>query len=359
MIDIKTYNQILADIETWIIGNQSTVTSFREGNVLTSMLEAFSRELAALYVKTSAGYDLALKQIPGYAFNMQKLPGAYATGDVTFECVAPAGSDIHIPIGTLVATGDGLTFETQVEAIIALGNTTSGVTGVQAVELGESYNVPSLEIVSIVTPVEGVDSVSNANAMTGGRLEESDANYLTRFALFISGLGKSNKNGLIAGALTVSGVKSASVYEHFPPVSDFNATLYIDDGTSTGPSAALIAAVQDLVDGDGTSNNPGLRAAGVNIRVLAPTVVPITIAVEVTDSGRVDRAFIQYSIEQAATTYVNNLAISQDCIKNELIQLIMEVQGVTDIDLTSPAANTSIGSDQVARIDTITVTWAV
>jgi uncharacterized phage protein gp47/JayE len=358
MFDIKTYAQILADMETWIIANQSTITSFRAGNALTSMLESFARELAAAYIKSSVGYDISAKQIPSYAFNLLRLEGAYATGDVVFSCAVAAPADVHIPIGTLVSTTSGLVFETTVEGIILTGNTDSGDVGVQATQMGEQYNVGPLDISVIQTPVSGVDSVENANAMAGGRTDETDTAYLARFAAYIAGLGKSNKSGIIANVLTVAGVKSASIYEHFPPVSDYNATLYIDDGTSVGPSAELIATVQDIVDGDGTTANPGLRAAGVNIRVLAPTVVTVDVDVEVTDTGRVDRAFMEYSIEQDVTFYINNLGIGDDCIRNEIIQRIMEVQGVVDIDLTDPATNTSIGTDQVARVGTITITWA-
>jgi uncharacterized phage protein gp47/JayE len=192
----------------------------------------------------------------------------------------------------------------------------------------------------------------------GGVNEESDISYKKRFQDYIEGLGRCNLAGLSAGALAVEGITSVSVVELFPPVANVNVDLYIDDGSSGGVSSAKIAEVQSVIDGDGTENNPGYRAAGVNVVVKGPAIVTQNVTLSVEVLAGVDTDQLQIDIVGALTEYVNTLGVGADIIYNELVSAVMGVFGVEDTNITEPAANVTIADTQVGRIGTVGLTVA-
>jgi len=110
--------------------------------------------------------------------------------------------------------------------------------------------------------------------------------------------------------------------------------------------------------GLGTTDNPGYKAAGINIQVLAPTKVTQDVTVTIEDDGKLSEATMEYNIEQAIENYINNLILGDDIIRNMLIKAIMAVDGVVDITLTTPANNITINYNQIARTGTITITFS-
>ncbi len=352
---LKLFAPILEDMTNWMIANQSKVTDFNEGAVTRSFLEAVGYEIEQSYIRKRVGFEEGLVDIPFYAFNFTRKAGQKSSGNVVFSRTGTTG-DITIPIGTLIATNDGTQFETTATGTIANGNNDSNSVSISAVKAGVEANVPANTIIVIVTPVTGVETVDNSSGTSGGLDEETDTEFVKRFREYVEGLGQSSENGLITGAKLVTGVRSASTIEHFPPSSSYNVSVYIDDGAGNA-SAALIASVLLKLKGDGTSSYPGYKAAGINIQVLAPTKVTQDVTVVVTDDGALSEPTIEYNIEQAISNYINNLVLGADIIKNSLIRVIMAVDGVTDISLTTPASNVTINFNQIARIGTMTITF--
>lgn len=353
---VKKYKDLLNDMVSWLVANQNKITDFNEGSGIRTILEVISQMGEQIYIRGHIGFTEGLKAVPFYAFNFEKDPASYAAGEVIFSRSGTSGT-INISIGTLVATSDGLQFETTEAGEITGGNSDSSAIDIIATKTGKLYNVPASTIVVIITPISGVETVNNTSATSGGLDEENDAEFLDRFKDYIEGLSKSNESGLRSGAKGVTGVRSASVIEHFPPSSGYNTTIYIDDGAGNA-SQALIDEVEDVLIGDGTESNPGYKAGGTNLRVLAPTKVTITVTAIVDDDGSVSREALEYLIKDAINNYINNLGIGDDCIRNRIIEAIIGVNGVDDVDLTVPASNTTISGIQIARTGTITITWS-
>ncbi|KKM75427.1 hypothetical protein LCGC14_1390340 [marine sediment metagenome] len=353
---LKLFSAILEDMTNWMIANQSKVTDFNEGAVTRSFLEAVGYEIEQSYIRTRVGFDESLPDIPFYAFNFIRKSGQKSSGNVVFSRTGTTG-DITIPIGTLVATADGTQFETTAVGTIQNGNQDSNSVSISATEEGTESNVPANTITVVVTPVNGVESVDNSASTTGGLDEETDESFVKRFREFIEGLGQSSENGLITGAKLVTGIRSASTIEHFPPSSSYNVSVYVDDGAGNAP-AALIAAALLKLEGEGTASNPGYKAAGINIQVLAPSKVTQDVTVVITDDGTLAEITMTYNIEQAISNYINNLVLGDDIIKNSLVKVIMAVSGVSDISLTTPASNVTINPNQIARTGTMTVTFS-
>lgn len=344
---VKRFNTILTDMITTMVALQDAITDFNEGSITRSTFEAIALEIEADYIKTRVGFGVELKEVPFYAFDFPKEGAQYAGGDVVFTRTGTTG-DVTIPTGTILSTSDGVQFETTAQGTILDGNTESAAVSVTAIDEGADGNVSANTIIIIVTTIAGVDGVYNSAAMTGGLDEENSDEHMGRFRDFIEGLGQANVAGLITGAKQVEGVRSASVVEHFPPVSGYNVTVYVDDGAGNA-SQAMVDAVTAILVGDGTASNPGYKGGGINLRTLAPTKINIAVTVVLTVSGTISEEATTYLAEQALFDYVNNLSIGADVIRNKIIDVLMGVQGVIDLTLTLPSGNTVIGNDQIAR----------
>ncbi len=118
------------------------------------------------------------------------------------------------------------------------------------------------------------------------------------------------------------------------------------------PFTGLVKLVQKIVDGDpdDRATYPGCRAAGVLVRVLSPSVVGINISGAVTTLDTYDHDAVVEECVSAVLDYVNTLGISGDVVVAEIIDRIMQVDGVYDVNLTLPTSNFVVNDDQIARI---------
>lgn len=119
----------------------------------------------------------------------------------------------------------------------------------------------------------------------------------------------------------------------------------------------LIEQVQKVIDGDPADrlNFPGYRAAGVLVRVLAPTVVVITVEATLILNEGADTATVRANVETAIQDYINNLGISGDVVRNELIERMMGVEGIQDLTLFAPASNITVLDDEIPRISSANI----
>lgn len=119
----------------------------------------------------------------------------------------------------------------------------------------------------------------------------------------------------------------------------------------------LIQATQRVIDGDALNPQqfPGVRAAGIVVYVLPPQVLLQSVTANLSVASGFDVTAVTARVRDAIQEYINSLNIGDDVIVAELIQRIMDVDGMFDVflqDLTgsSPPTNQVVGATQVARI---------
>ena len=121
----------------------------------------------------------------------------------------------------------------------------------------------------------------------------------------------------------------------------------------------VIAEAQKVVDGDidDRLNYPGWRAAGVDVRVLPPTVRQRAVTARLTVLEGFERTTVVSDAETAVSDYINNLGISGDVIYHELVERVMGVDGVYDITLLLDGAesNVTIDDHEIARITALNI----
>lgn len=353
--ETRQYQTIYASIKAYIIANQSRITDFNQGSVIASEVEAFAREMALAYSEVRAGFSEVIRKMAFTVFGLTKQEPQYAIGSVTFSRSTTTES-IMIPLGTQVSTVGGVIFETTAAVTLGVGVASASV-GVKAVDYGKSGNVPAGSVTVFVSGIAGVDAVTNQGNIGGGVDEESDSEYLIRFRVFLLGLAKSNKYGIMIGALMDSRIRSAAVVEHFPPkIGLYNFTLYLDDGQGT-VSPETIAAVKSIIDGNGTADNPGYRAAGINVDYLSPSIVYVNVVGSVVVSYAVELSEAKSLIESKIESFINGHLIGSDVIRAQLQKAILAFPWVLDLSITTPNANIAITQGQIARIGTITMTY--
>lgn len=120
----------------------------------------------------------------------------------------------------------------------------------------------------------------------------------------------------------------------------------------------LLKLAQTVVDGDPNDRitYPGLRAAGVLVRVRTPQILLQTVTATVTVAEGYSVLDAIDAVEQAVKDYINNLNISGDVIRNKLIAQMMSVAGIINVLLTAPASDIAILDDQLARTQDANIT---
>lgn len=356
-MDSKNYDTLLTEMKESAIAAGSGITDFNSGSNIMTIFEAVGRPIEQAYIDTRNGYTNNLRAIPYSVFDFKQKPGQRATVDVKFTRNAALSTVSTIPSGTRVSNGN-LVFTTTANAVIGVGETISNEVGAIAENVGLEYNVKENTITIIESNLSAeIVSVTNPKQAVGGTDAETQTQMLKRFKYFINGLQGSNRYGIMAGVLGVEGVRSVSIDEHFPPKSDiYNFTVYVDDGTGS-LSQDLKNTVTDLINGNDTEENPGLRAAGTNVEVSAATIVSINIELTAT-IYRVEEARVQNDITVKLQEYINGLGIHENVVLSSIIVLLKQIPGITDISgltVNGSTDNIVIGVNQIARFGSVDI----
>lgn len=113
----------------------------------------------------------------------------------------------------------------------------------------------------------------------------------------------------------------------------------------------LIKLVHKTIYGDETDlvSYPGVGAAGVKFQILGPTTEEVPISLQVTLSEGVSLSSLENEIKSAVIGYINSLGVGQKVILSRIVDVVIEIEGLTDVKVLSPADNVAIAQNEVAR----------
>lgn len=199
------------DVEAWV--------DTREGSFWYIAVMPAVREFARLY--DALGTDVPASAFPLWAWgdylddhaevrDLLRLAATSSTGEVTFS-----GTDgTFVPAGTLVAveppseTADAPEYQTTEGGTIAAGEV---VLPVRALDPGEQGDVAAAAVTILVTPIDGVTSVENAEEIRGGTDPETDEELRERLLGDYRGRGSGNVADYVAWARAYEGVGRAAI----------------------------------------------------------------------------------------------------------------------------------------------------
>lgn len=336
---ILRYDEIMQKAMQNVIARCDKVTDFNEGSIIHTILDTVARIAEREYVAIRQGYNEMLASIPYSAFRFYRREGQKSVGTVTFTATSvQVSSDddsddgvIIIPKGTIVSAG-GLKFETCGVAKIQAGELKSQEVEAIAMEAGSKYNVAAAAITSIESAVPGVSGVTNPKPFTQGSDEETDAAFEERFKSYLSGLSGTNFYAIKQAVLSIAGIRSMAIQNHKPLLDNiYNLSIYVEDGTGYA-SLEMLQAVHNIIEGDGTKENPGHLAPGINAKIMSPTLKYIDLYADVLLLST-DEEVAKKEIEGVIINYINALSIAQPFLVSALTIKIMDLPYVKDVAL--------------------------
>lgn len=113
----------------------------------------------------------------------------------------------------------------------------------------------------------------------------------------------------------------------------------------------LLATVQSVIDGklSDPAAFPGIRAAGIRVYAITPTVRRITVRASIQAIGGVQTSELIPLVQEVIENYINALGIGEDIIIAEIVERAMGVAGMKDFAITLPASNVVILEHELPR----------
>ena len=338
----KTLSDIIEDKQEKaqeVFGSDVDLT---ESSPLELFLEAVAVEEADLWEKLEDAYyscfvdsasGTSLDQIATLV-GITRNAATYASGLVEFT----GASGTYVPLLTEVRTAAGIGFKTNVAGWIPSGVAESILS--YATEPGEDWNVAANTITELVEAIAGVTDITNPIVMVGGADLEIDTSLRVRVKGSIVRASVSTLDALIANVEEVDDVESVTGSEDTVAHS---AALVVYGGTNAEIDA-MIAEV---------------KPAGIPVTWSRSASINIYVTADVTQDGSIAEATIVNTI----ATFINALAVGEDVKYSDLLVAIMDLEGMTDVVLTtgtssppSGKVNISISDAQVAYTQTSYIT---
>ncbi|MFH8483104.1 baseplate J/gp47 family protein [Streptomyces sp. NPDC018055] len=160
------------------------------GTPLRKILDAVGGSLANAYVENhllSYAYDIDSKNdadLDAFTrlFGIARIPARRAIGRVTFSRTGNLTATVFIPVGTEITSSlDSSIVVQAVTGATMMPGTTSVTVAVQAVTAGPEGNLGAGMASQITSPIQGVNSVVNPSALTGGTSRETDSELRERW----------------------------------------------------------------------------------------------------------------------------------------------------------------------------------
>ncbi|MBK5244283.1 MAG: baseplate J/gp47 family protein [Eubacteriaceae bacterium] len=298
----------------------------------------------------------------GQYIGIRRKPADYSTGIVTFN----GTPGTIIPVNFVIACND-IQFWTLQPATI--GGTGNIDVNIKCIELGTLGNVTAGTITTIVNPLTGVTSVTNALSFTGGEEVETDTDFRTRYDNSIAMGGSSTTASIEASLLTLDDVIDADVTENdtltvvdgIPPKS---ISTFIYGGTDADISQAIFETKAGGIQAFGVTTTVVTDSKGNphDIGFTRATEVETYINIVLTKDALLYPSDGDVTIQTAVIDYIMALGLGDDVTFTKIIGFCHKVTGVIDVvvttstdNITFSAANVSIDTKSVAKTDSAKV----
>ena len=369
-LSLQNFTTLVQQAAAAVQASATQLLDFSVGSVLRAILEAnaslalWLQWLILLVLQTtrlasSSGTDA---DSFGADFGFARLAAVAASGSATFSRYTATIAAV-VPAGTTVMTSDNtikfavVTDTTNAAWSVAqsgylIGNDVASVTvPITATITGSAGNVLAGTITQLASAIPGVDTVTNANALTGGLDAESDAAFRQRFQSFIDSRTRATIQAVTFATLSVQQGISCTVQENTDASGNYlpgHFIVTVDDGSGTPPTSLLLA-VQGAVD--------AVRPIGSTFAVRAPSRINADIALNLTLAMGVDSASTFATVNAAISSYVNGMNVGVTLPYTRLAQLAYDaspsVLNVSGLTLQGGTTDLPAGTASVIKLGTL------
>lgn len=289
----------------------------------------------------------------GQLLAVERMAESKAVTTIEFTLSQALGSVYTIPAGTQVTNGV-VTFETDEDLLIPIGETTGEVSASCTVAGPVGNDYLAGQISTIVTPMTFVSGAQNTTITTGGADAESDSDFADRIRL-------------APNSFSVAGPEKAYVY-HAKSVSPAIIDVKVDSPTP-GEVDVYVLLTDGTLPTEDTLEQIEEHLSDENIRPLtdyvvvkAPTAsnyeIELHYWINQEDSSKA--AQIQADVEEAVEQYRlwQQTKIGRDITPGKLLQLVFAA-GASRVDDSKlkPAAWKKLEAMQVAQCTKVNVVY--
>ncbi|WP_289185774.1 baseplate J/gp47 family protein [uncultured Parasutterella sp.] len=255
-----------------------------------------------------------------------------AEGTITFSGTGT------VPIGTVLQTADDIQYET------TSVNEASGAASIQAIEAGASGNIPAGTILSLASPVVGIENEAVSGAVSGGSDIEDDESLRSRLLYRMRNPPKAGtKTDYIAWAQEVSGVTRAWCYPLELGPGHVTVRFMTDGATDDGiPSEVMVERVREHIE--------TLMPVTTILTVVAPVAKPLDMTLDILPDNPEIRTKIASAVRQIIQIE------AEPAIKILLTSLnraVASVEEVTSFRILSPTDDVAAATGEILVPGTI------
>lgn len=338
-------------VTAWQPGNAGRSLARADAEALADLREIVAQIARGGYLDSASGDWLDLVSVG--VFDLARTAATFAVGNVTLTCAAGAGP-YSIGAGALVVTDGTRRYRSTNATTITLSSGTSIVVQVRAEAPGASANISgSLILATPLSPaLAGVTVSASVSWITTAAVDaETDAALRARCRLRWSTLGRGANLAAYefnALAAAVAGITRAQVLSG---PGNGEVTVYVAQASGTA-TAGQVAAVQAYLQ--------VVKPVTDTVIVTAASAVVVDVTATVYVLAGSDSPTNRTRATDAISAYVNGLAMGSSTVDSARIgAAIYAADGVQDVDLVTPAADTVISAGQIATVGTVTLTWVL
>lgn len=344
---MKTFNEILRDMATWIMTSNNKITNFYIGSVVRTLLEAVSLEVEALYFKMRSVFIKASDNAIYDSFDFKRKEATKSIGDITIEFGSALSQSVFIQKGsqffTVPINGKTIYFESTQDITVPSG-LSSATIQVVCREGGTVGNVPAMSIRRSVSSIPYLQTLYNATALSGGAPQETKESLKKRFATHIQSLSKGTTPAIEYACKQVPHVAGIGIKEEIGIVYIYAHDVY---GNLT-----------DQMKSDLNDTLYNYKPAGIKVILLPVTKKSIDLDITIIlDDVSYTTDNYPSLIRESVTSYLNRHVVSKSLIKADLIKFIMNIDDNAILNVnTGLDQDIQVSNDQLIRAGNITVT---
>lgn len=276
-------------------------------------------------------------------FGLTRLAASSAQVELTFARTGITSGSL--PAGMIVSTNNNVAFAID-DNLNFTSVDLSGSIIATAVLAGTDGNVAASSIYIMTQPTwDNTFTVTNINRASGGRAQETDAQFRRRAAEYWTSQQKGTSDAIIFGAKQVAGVTDVYLSES-SIASDQNARfvqLVVTD-SSGGSNDLFVSNVQNEIE--------NWRACGVWVEVLGGEAVNVTINLTYDYKAGYNETTVDAAVKKALINYVNSRKLNESVYPDVMKSIVEKVSGVFgNVVIITPSATIIPTYYQILKTD--------
>jgi len=352
--DARPPGRRISPDEVYTEGSDINLVLNGAASMAHEVLYQSQRRIKGLLLDGAEGEDLDRLVADRWSPTIVRKQASPAVVPLVFARSSGPLAGVVMVVGTRFKTLTGLEFELTAAATFLPGSNGPVSAPSRAVTTGTATNVAIGTITLPSAPLPDPDiQVTNMVVAAGGDDIESDGRLRARARRFYLAARRGTVSAIEFGALTVPGVRSATVIEQLDTFGDPNGRVdvYIADPNGNGNSSLGSEVALALYE---------YRAAGVVVQVVGATPVYQPIVLLLRFQAGIDTALAFDRVRLAVTAAVNQIGPQTTLAVSLITEACRRVPGVIVLDdaVVTPAGDVVPAVGQIIRTTLDLVTAA-